>query len=155
MALCQAVVKHQPIMARSAAGRALLRRAVSAINAVRAVGEEAPRQFSLKMAPLTEAMKSIAEETEMDMDVERIVPRSAGRLLGRQRLKRDREAKSKGCLVGVRDLAKWAESHGLPFPDELARLLTSRLPNPTPLDLNGIEGTNGTTAVDDLLQDEL
>jgi hypothetical protein len=80
--------------------------------------------------------KQIAEDEELDFDLDRIDGRRVGRVLGKMRLKPDRDAKKKGWIATVNEAARWSAAYGMPFDVPLGDTLAS----------NGTNGTNGITA---------
>jgi hypothetical protein len=127
--------------------RALCRIAVSAVSAVNKEGV-IPSEFT-KTAFVTQAVKEIAEETEADIDTERITARRIGRVIGKMRFEKDRTAKAKGWKISLSNLEKLCNSYGLLLPEEL------RINPQTPPFANGTNGIEGITAQADLLQGEL
>jgi hypothetical protein len=111
-----------------------------ATHAVSAVNRETPKTITFKTKQIVEITSAISSEIEADINPEFITSRSVGRVLGKMRLKPDRTAKSKGWAISYSDLAQWAKSYGLPWPDNFEATL---LPN-------GTNGTDGITAQPDL-----
>jgi hypothetical protein len=105
-------------------------------NAVCAVKGESVREITFKTSQIAEVTKAVAEELEADLDLDHITARRVGRVLGKMRLKPDRDGKLKGWRVALSDLERWAASYGVPFD-------LSRESTPPP---NGTNETNGITA---------
>jgi hypothetical protein len=105
-------------------------------NAVYAVNGESVREITFKTSQIAEVTKAVAEELEADLDLDHITARRVGRVLGKMRLKPDRDGKLKGWRVALSELERWAASYGVPFD-------LSRDSTPPP---NGTNETNGITA---------
>jgi len=118
--------------------RALCRYAVTAVRAVNV--ETLTESFSFGTSAIAKLAKELAEEIEADIDPESITARRVGRVLGKMRLRADRTAKRKGWRITVGDILGWLTAYGIEPPEEFANLQTAPLP------INGIVGTNGTTA---------
>lgn len=70
---------------------------------------------------ITEASQAFAENTEADVDKESITSRKVGRLLGKLRLRKTREA-GKGTRqwqITLTELERWARVYGIHLPAEL------------------------------------
>jgi hypothetical protein len=107
-----------------------------AITAVDAVNGEIPERFTFKTSQIVEETKILAEEIEADIDAESINSRRVGRVLGKMRLKPDRDSKKKGWCITRSEIERWAISYGVPFQNA----------NDTTPPLNGTNETNGITA---------
>lgn len=97
--------------------RALCRRAgcdVSDLNDVSDVNTEGGR-WNMQTSQITESAKRIAEEQELDIDIESITSRRIGRAMGKMRFKQKREAGkgTKGWTVTAEELQGWVVSQGL------------------------------------------
>lgn len=88
---------------------------------------------------ICETAQTIAEETEADIDKESITSRKVGRLLGKLRLRKAREA-GKGTRqwqITLTELERWASVYGIHLPIELAQKT------------NVTDVTNGLTSQED------
>ncbi|MBA4376288.1 MAG: hypothetical protein C0401_08980 [Anaerolinea sp.] len=88
---------------------------------------------------ISEAAQTVAENTEADVDKESITSRKVGRLLGKLRLRKAREA-GKGTRqwqINLTELERWASVYGIHLPIELAQKT------------NVTDVTNGLTSQED------
>ena len=88
---------------------------------------------------INEAAQAVAENTEADIDKESITSRKVGRLLGKLRLRKTREA-GKGTRqwqITLMELERWARVYGIHLPVELTQ------------ETNVTDVTNGLMSPDD------
>jgi hypothetical protein len=88
---------------------------------------------------INEAAQAVAENTEADIDKESITSRKVGRLLGKLRLRKTREA-GKGTRqwqITLAELERWARVYGIHLPVELTQ------------ETNVTDVTNDLTSPDD------
>jgi hypothetical protein len=79
--------------------------------------------WTFTTSQISEAAQHIAEQTEADIDTEKITSRKVGRLLGKLRLRKAREA-GKGTRmwqVTLADLKRWAAVYNIQLPKELGQ----------------------------------
>ena len=81
-------------------------------------------RFTLTTQQISEAAVSFAEKTEADVDKESISSRRIGRMLGKMRFQKAREA-GKGTrqwVITLKELSHWASVYSLEIPIELKKL---------------------------------
>ncbi len=86
-------------------------------------------RFTFTTQQISDATASFAENSEADVDKEYISTRRIGRLLGKLRFQKAREA-GKGTrqwVVTLKELCHWAGVYNLEFPGELKKLLEKLL----------------------------
>jgi len=79
--------------------------------------------WTFSTAQISAAAQSIAENVEADIDLESITSRKVGRLLGKLRLRKTREA-GKGTRqwqITLQELERWATVYGIHLPVEITR----------------------------------
>jgi len=79
--------------------------------------------WTFTTSQISEAAQHIAEQTQADIDTEKITSRKVGRLLGKRRLRKAREA-GKGTRmwqVTLADLKRWAAVYNIQLPKELGQ----------------------------------
>jgi len=79
--------------------------------------------WTFSTAQISEAAQAIAENVEADIDKESITSRKVGRLLGKLRLHKTREA-GKGTRqwqITLQELERWATVYGIHLPIEITR----------------------------------
>jgi hypothetical protein len=79
--------------------------------------------WTFSTSQISEAAQAVAENTEADVDKESITSRKVGRLLGKLRLRKAREA-GKGTRqwqITLTELERWASVYGIHLPVELAQ----------------------------------
>lgn len=115
---------------------------VSSISSISSINLGDQKSVTLATKNITKAVRKIAEDTEADIDVERITSRRVGRTLGKMRLKSDPNTKVRGWIVTADDLQRLGVAYGL-----------------TPLFTNATNATNASNATfpddSDLLQSEI
>jgi hypothetical protein len=95
--------------------------------------------WTFSTSQICETAQIIAEETEADVDKESITSRKVGRLLGKLRLRKTREA-GKGTRqwqITLTELERWASVYGIHLPVELSQKT------------NVTDVTNGLTSQED------
>lgn len=95
--------------------------------------------WTFSTSQICEATQTVAENTEADVDKESITSRKVGRLLGKLRLRKTREA-GKGTRqwqITLTELERWASVYGIYLPIELAQKT------------NVTDVTNGLTSQED------
>ncbi len=135
--------------------RGLCERAISAIKTVSAINP--PTAWELKTADITDAVKRIAEESEVDIDLEWVTSRRVGRLLGKLRFDKVSRSGGKGgrhWRIALVDLVRYATTYGLPLPDELNALVPNANQSGGSLPVNGSNGTNGTNGTGEAEREE-
>jgi len=79
--------------------------------------------WTFTTSQISEAAQHIAEQTEADIDTEKITSRKVGRLLGKLRLRKAREA-GKGTRmwqITLADLKRWAAVYNIQLPEKLGQ----------------------------------
>jgi hypothetical protein len=79
--------------------------------------------WTFSTAQISAAAQAIAENVEADIDIESITSRKVGRLLGKLRLHKTREA-GKGTRqwqITLQELERWATVYGVHLPVEITR----------------------------------
>ncbi len=79
--------------------------------------------WTFSTSQISEAVQSIAENTEADIERDSITSRKVGRLLGKLRLRKAREA-GKGTRqwqITLTELERWSAVYGIHLPVEIAR----------------------------------
>ena len=85
--------------------------------------DNATTSWTFSTSQISEAAQAIAENVEADIDKESITTRKVGRLLGKLRLRKTREA-GKGTRqwqITLDELERWATVYGIHLPIELTR----------------------------------
>lgn len=111
----------------------------SAKSDVKDKSDVASSTWTFSTSQISEAAQAFAENTEADIDKESITSRKVGRLLGKLRLHKTREA-GKGTRqwqITQIELERWARVYGIHLPAELIR------------ETNVTDVTNGLTSPDD------
>ncbi len=106
---------------------------------IKDISDVAASTWTFSTSQISEAAQTIAESNEADIDKESITSRKVGRLLGKLRLRKTREA-GKGTRqwqITLAELERWARVYGIHFPVELIR------------ETNVTDVTNGITSQDD------
>lgn len=78
--------------------------------------------WTFSTSQISEAVKVIAENTEADIELDSITARKVGRLLGKLRLRKTREA-GKGTRqwqITLNELERWSVVYGIHMPTEIA-----------------------------------
>ena len=135
--------------------QALCECAVSAINANSAKNNI--RQVNVKVADVTNAVKNIIEEEELDLDPQYINNRKVGRILARLRFPETPRQGGRGSrmrVIELQDLADLAESYKVNFQylylhSELEVSVDGTLST------NGTNGANGTNGSEKAVQEHL
>jgi hypothetical protein len=120
--------------------RALIQLAVRDISDISAVSDVNRESLSLhfETSMVTDTAVKIAQNEELDIDPESITSRRVGRVLGKMRLKKEREA-GKGTrrwALTLKDLRRWALSYAIPMSDDDVNIAT------IPIQLNVTDGLN-------------
>lgn len=79
--------------------------------------------WTFSTSQISEAVQFIAKNTEADIEIDSITSRKVGRLLGKLRLRKAREA-GKGTRqwqITLNELERWAAVYGINLPSEIAR----------------------------------
>ena len=79
--------------------------------------------WTFSTSQISEAVQAIAENTEADIEMDSITSRKVGRLLGKLRLRKAREA-GKGTRqwqITLNELERWSAVYGIHLPVEIAR----------------------------------
>jgi len=114
--------------------RALLSCAISANNANSAINTE----WFFPTIQIKNKVVKIAEDDEVDIEIDNISTRKVGRVLAKMRFtsKRPNGSKPRGWAITRNELSRFCLSYGLPFP----QTLNDQTNNGT----NGTDGINGT-----------
>jgi hypothetical protein len=110
--------------------RALVQLAARDISDISAISDITQETHSLhfETSKVTDAAVKIAQDNELDIDPDYITSRRVGRILGKMRLRKEREA-GKGTrkwALSLRDLHRWTLSYAIPIPGDDAH----KLPEP-------------------------
>jgi hypothetical protein len=87
---------------------------------------ETPTVWEFTTSRITEAAKTLADDSDGDIDPEKVTSQRIGQYLKRMRLMkppRPRGQKSRIWRVTLGELTKWSLAYGLPMPTELANLI--------------------------------
>ncbi len=106
---------------------------------IKDISDDAISTWTFSTSQISEAAQTVAENTDADVDKESITSRKVGRLLGKLRLRKTREA-GKGTRqwqITLSELERWARVYGIHLPVEFIR------------ETNVTDVTNGLTSQED------
>ena len=98
----------------------------SAKSDIKDKSDIATSTWTFSTSQISEAAQAVAENTEADVDKESITSRKVGRLLGKLRLRKTREA-GKGTRqwqITLTELERWTKVYGIHLPTELVQKYT-------------------------------
>jgi hypothetical protein len=135
--------------------RALCRCAINAINANSAIKVETKWVFTTEQ--IKDAVVATANDSEADVDVEKLTSKRVGRTLGKMRLSQAPRPGGRGSrrwVITIEDLQRWTSSYGINLATYVAQDGSNLADLYSTNGTNGTDGTNGTSHADEIAEHE-